>query len=103
MRCVRRRDADHADERVGRDADALQAARGRVPVVQAPGDEERLLEEIAEQAEAGEDGGRAEVVGLDCEDLDLEDVARLGAPHGDRPGERMRRGPGRSPPDPRRP
>ena len=86
---VRRRDADHADERIGRDAHALQPARRRDPVVQSPGHEVRLLEEVAEQPEAGDDRGRAEAVGLDREDLDLEHVAGLGAAHGDRARQRV--------------
>jgi hypothetical protein len=43
-----------------------------------PFDEEGLGEDVSEEAEAGDDTGDAEVGRLVCDELDLDDVARLG-------------------------
>ena len=57
--------------------------------VELPADEERLGEEVGEEAEAGDDPVHAEVGGLVPDELDLEHVARLCPLDVHRPGQRV--------------
>ena len=74
-----RRDTDDTDEGILRDCDARQAPTCRGAIVQAPGDEVRVGKAVGEQSKARDDGRRAEGVGADLNDVDLQHVARLGA------------------------
>src|SRR6185437_1959382 len=72
-----------------RDAYPGQVGRGRPPVRDVPVDLERVGELVAQEAEARHLHGEAVAVRLDVDDLDLEQVARLGALDVDRTGERV--------------
>ena len=69
--------------------DPRQLSGARVRPVELPADEERLGEEVGEEAEAGDDPVHAEVRGLVPDELDLEHVARLCPLDVDRPGQRV--------------
>ena len=86
---LRGRDADDAGEGVSRNGHARQLRRSRAAAGDVPVHEERVGEEICEEAEAGDDGGHAEVGGLVGDELDLEHVARLRALDLDGAGQRM--------------
>ena len=58
--------------------DAWELVRAGDGAVELPADEERLGEEVGEEAEAGDDAVDAEGRRLVAEDLDLEHVAGLG-------------------------
>ena len=85
----RRRHADRAGVHAGRDRHAGQLLGAGVGAVELPAGEEGALEQVAEEARAGPDRGPAEVVGLVGEHLELEHVARLGAGHLERAGQRV--------------
>ena len=76
---VSRREADGAHERRAGDADAGQVGRGRPTVGDVPVDHERVGEHVAQEAEPRHLDGVAVAVGFDVKDLDLEQVAGLGA------------------------
>ena len=61
------------------DADAGKVGRGGPAVGEVPADLEGIGELVAQEPEAGDLDGVAVGVGLDVEDLDVEQVARLGA------------------------
>ena len=86
---VGRRDADHAGVDAGGHRDPRQLSGARVRPVELPADEERLGEEVGEEAEAGDDPVHAEVRGLVPDELDLEHVARLCPLDVHRPGQRV--------------
>jgi hypothetical protein len=88
---LRRRDADRARERIARHRDARQLRGSRVASVELPPDEVGAWEEIGEEAEAGQDCAEPEVAGVDLEQLDDQDVARLGSLHVDRPRQEILR------------
>ena len=84
---MRRRHADHTGEQLLGDRDARQLLAARYAVRDFPLDEVGIGEEVGEEAEAGDQRGRAELVRLVGEQLDLEHLARLGAFHVHRPGQ----------------
>ena len=71
------------------DAYPWQVGRSRPAVSDVPADLERVGEHVAEEAEPGYLHGEAVTVGFDVEDLDLEQVAGLGAFDEDRTGQRV--------------
>ena len=86
---ARRRDADDAGERVARHGDARKLLRARLAVGDLPPDEVGIDEDVGQEAEAGDDGGNAEVGRLVGDELDVDDVARLGPVDVDGTCERM--------------
>ncbi len=86
----RRRHADRARVHAGGHGHPGQLIRAGHGAVQLPARQEGTVEEIAEETRAGPDRGPAEVVGLVAQQLDLEQVAGLGAAHLEGAGERMR-------------
>jgi hypothetical protein len=84
-----RRQTDGAHEGRAWDPKTGQVARGRPTVGDDPGDLERFREHVAKEAEARDLHRIAVPVGLDVEDLDLEQVAWFGSLHMDRAGERV--------------
>src|SRR5690606_39063614 len=82
-------EADGAHEGRGGDADAGQAGGDGPAVGHVPAHDERFGEDVAQEPEAGYLDGVAVAVGLDLQDLDLQQVAGLGALDVDGPGERV--------------
>ena len=80
-------DADGAHEGGFGDADAGDLGRGGKAVAHVPLGDEGVEVDIPQEAEAGDDAGEAEGRRLDVEDVDLEEVAKLGALDVDGTGE----------------
>ena len=83
------RQADRAHERGSGDADAGKVVGGGPAPGDVPVDLEGLGELVAEEPEPGYLDGVAVAVGFDVEDLDVEQVARLGAVDVDGAGQGM--------------
>jgi hypothetical protein len=77
-----------AEERLERDRDVLAHERD-VALREIEDPQVRIGEVVRQQAEAGQDRRPPPALGVDVEDLDRERVARLGAAHGDRAGQRV--------------
>ena len=71
-------DAYDSGEGVSCNGHARQLRRSRVAAGDVPFHEKGVGEQICEVAEAGDDGGHAEVGGLVGDELDIDDVARHG-------------------------
>ncbi len=74
---------------VGGDRDPGDVRRAGDSVRDPPDGEERVGIVVGQESEPREDRGDAHLCRGEGEDLDLEDVAGLGALDGDRPGQRM--------------
>ena len=81
--------ADGAHERRAGDAQPGQVVGGRPAVADPPADHEGVGELVPQEAEPGHLHGVAVAVRLDLQDLDLEQVARLGPVDVHRAGERV--------------
>src|SRR5262249_59847912 len=84
-----RREAGEADEGGAGDAGAGKVGGGGEPAGDVPRHLERLGELVTQEPEPRHLDGVAVRVGLDVEDLDVEQVARLGAVDVHRSGERV--------------
>ena len=81
--------AHHAGVNARRDGHAWKLVRASGGAVELPPHEERLGEEVVEEAEAGDDAVDAEARRLVAEDLDRKHVTRLGTVDEDGAGERV--------------
>ena len=86
---LRRSDGGDTEERHATDCHPGDVWRAGYAVGNRPAGEVWRVEAIAEEAHPGDHAGPAEVIRLDLEDFHLEEVARLGALDGDRPGAGM--------------
>ena len=85
----RRGHADGAHERRFGNADAGQLLRRGETVAHLPMADERLGVQVAEEAEAGQDGGEAPRGRFDVQDVDFQQVAGFRSVHVNRAGQRM--------------
>ncbi len=83
------RQADRAHERPAGDAHAGQVGGGGPAVGDGPVDLERIGELVAEEPEPGDLGGVAVARRFDVDDLDVEQIARLGPFDVDGAGQRV--------------